>query len=283
MTVREALTEGRKALTGYDTETPHLDSSLLLAHACAVSRERLYMNLGEALDNTDLTTYRQSIERRIAGEPVAWIVGIKEFWGREFSVGPGVLCPRPDSEVLIEASMEIMDGYDSGGGRLHDCCCGPGTLAITLAAERPSWDISASDISDDAAAYFRRNNRTLAGGRVGYAHTDLMEGVFGPFEIIISNPPYLTPAETDDRKVLGWKEPELALNGGGDDGLDLIRRLIPRVSARLVSGGAFLMEADPLQMPKIRQILSHTGFKRLGTRRDLAGRERMVIGFKGSI
>ena len=281
MTVREALAEGREALAEHETETVYLDCSLLLAHACAVSRERLYMNLGEALDDADLTTYRLSMERRIAGEPVAWIVGVKEFWGLEFSVGTGVLCPRPDSEVLIETTLEIMDSFGSAGGRLHDCCTGPGTLAITLASERPSWDISASDISDDAASYFRRNNRALAGGRVGYSHTSLMEDEVGPFDIIISNPPYLTPAETENRKVLGWKEPALALDGGGDDGLDLIRRLIPRVSARLAQGGAFLMEADPLQMPKIRQILSNTGFERLCIRRDLAGRERIVIAYKG--
>ena len=281
MTVREALAEGREALAEHETETVYLDCSLLLAHACGISRERLFMNLSDELGAVPLTGFRKAMQRRIAGEPVAWIVGVKEFWGLEFSVGPGVLCPRPDSEVLIETALEIMDSFGSAGGYLHDCCTGPGTLAVTLAVERPAWHISASDISNDTASHFRRNNRTLAGGRVGYAHTSLMEDEVGPFDIIISNPPYLTPAETENRKVLGWKEPALALDGGGDDGLDLIRRLIPRVSARVAQGGAFLMEADPLQMPKIRQILSNTGFERLCIRRDLAGRERIVIAYKG--
>jgi release factor glutamine methyltransferase len=223
------------------------------------------------------------MKRRTAGEPVAWIVGVKEFWGLEYAVGPGVLCPRPDSEILIESVLEIMDSTEclSSGRRLHDCCCGPGTLALALATERPEWQISASDISEDAAAYFKQNNQALTGGRVTYTHADLLKDINGPFEVIISNPPYLTPGETDDRVALGWKEPVLALDGGGNDGLDLIRRLIPRVSDRLITGGVFLLEADPLQMPIIRQILLDTGFERPRIARDLAGRERIAIAYKG--
>ena len=118
MTVREALAEGRKVLTGCETETPYLDASLLLSNACGISRERLYMNLPEELEFGNLKTFRASMNRRTAGEPVAWIVGIKEFWGLEFSVGPGVLCPRPDSEILIETALEIMDeqGRQKPGG-----------------------------------------------------------------------------------------------------------------------------------------------------------------------
>ena len=165
-------------------------------------------------------------------------------------------------------------------GSLHDCCTGPGTLALTLAHERPDWEISASDISEEAALYFRDNNRIITGSRVEYRHTDLMEDVKQKFDIIVSNPPYLTPIETGDRAALGWKEPELALNGGGIDGLNLIRRLIPRISDRLESSGAVLIEADPLQMPIIKQILSDAGFVRITFRQDLAGRNRIVIAFK---
>jgi len=263
VTIREALAEGRAALAGCDTDTPQLDSSLLLSHACGISRERLYMELPDELENNRLETFRNLMERRVSGEPVAWILGTKEFWGLDFKVGPGVLTPRPDSEILIESAMEIMDRKSAEltrAGMLHDCCTGPGTLALTLAHERPDWEISASDIS-----------------RVEYRHTDLMEDVKQKFDIIVSNPPYLTPIETGDRAALGWKEPELALNGGGIDGLNLIRRLIPRISDRLESSGAVLIEADPLQMPIIKQILSDTGFMRIRLRQDLAGRDRVII------
>ena len=278
MTIREALKEGRSSLSGYDTETPQLDTSLILSHACGISRERLYMELPDELNEERLEIFRSGIKRRLSGEPVAWITGNKEFWGLDFKVGPGVLCPRPDSEILIESALEIMDRMKSGS--LHDCCTGPGTLALTLASERPSWDISASDISVQAADFFRINNQNLTGSRAGYTHSDLMDGVSETFDIIVSNPPYLTPAETGDKVALGWKEPELALDGGGIDGLNLIRRLIPRISDRLNSRGAVLMEADPLQMPIIKQILSDTGFVRSQIRQDLAGRNRIIIAYK---
>ncbi len=278
MTIREALKEGRSSLSGCDTETPQLDTSLILSHACGISREKLYMELPEELTRENLEIFRTDINRRISGEPVAWITGIKEFWGFDFSVGPGVLCPRPDSEILIESALEIMDKMKSGS--LHDCCTGPGTLALTLASERPSWEISASDISPQAADYFKVNNQKLAGSRVRYTHSDLMDGINETFDIIVSNPPYLTPLETNEKTALGWKEPELALDGGGIDGLNLIRRLIPRISDRINSRGAVLIEADPLQMPIIKQILSDTGFVRSRIRQDLAGRNRIIIAFK---
>ncbi len=278
MTIREALKEGRSSLSGYDTETPQLDTSLILSHACGISRERLYMELPDELNEERLEIFRSGIKRRLSGEPVAWITGNKEFWGLDFKVGPGVLCPRPDSEILIESALEIMGKKKSGS--LHDCCTGPGTLALTLASERPSWDISASDISVLAADFFKANNQKLTGSRVRYTHSDLMNGINETFDVIVSNPPYLTPVEMGDKVALGWKEPELALDGGGIDGLNLIRRLIPRISDHLNSRAAVLIEADPLQMPIIKQILSDAGFVRITFRQDLAGRNRIVIAFK---
>ena len=284
MTVREALAEGRSLLSDCDTETPQLDTSLLLAHACGISREQLYMDLPEEIEEEKLEVFNELIKRRISGEPVAWLLGYKEFWGIEFKVGPGVLCPRPDSEILIESALEIMDRMEKkndGPGKLHDCCCGPGTLALTLASERPSWEISASDISREASEYFEINNQRITGSRVAYSHTDLMNGIKQKFDIVVSNPPYLTPAETDERMAIGWKEPELALDGGGIDGLNLIRRLIPGIASCLNTGSAVLMEADPLQMPIIKQILSDNGFKRISLRQDLAGRNRVIVAYKG--
>jgi release factor glutamine methyltransferase len=195
MTIRDALAEGYSILEGHETQTPRLDASLLLSHSRGISREKLYMELGEPCTEHVLESYRTALERRLSGEPVAWIIGFKEFWGMRFRVGPGVLCPRPDSEILVEAALETMDYIESvrNGPRLHDCCCGPGTLGIALGAERPNWEVSASDISPDAAKYFKINNQNLAGGRLTYHHSDLMEGIPGPFDIIVSNPPYLTP------------------------------------------------------------------------------------------
>jgi len=280
MTVQEALIEGQRILKKEGTDSPALDAALLLSQARHTSRERLYMDLAESLTPKQISCFHRSVRRRSSGEPVAWILGFKEFWGRNFVVGPGVLCPRPDSETLVEAALEIMDKSGDSGGTLHDCCCGPGTLAISLACERPHWKLSGSDISVIAAGYFRQNNQRLCDGRVDFTKSDLMEGINGPFDIIIANPPYLTPTETNTRVDPGWKEPALALNGGGEDGLDMIRRLVPRAATRLVRMGSILLEANPLQMSPIRQILSEDNFIKMKLYKDMAGRERVIAGCK---
>jgi len=280
MTIREALAEGKLTMKQSEGSTVELDASLLLAHACGLDREHLYMRLSESLDSTAVEKYRLAVRRRISGEPVAWIIGKKEFWGRDFFVGPGVLCPRPDTETLIEAALETMDEYGLKA-RLHDCCCGPGILALTLAAERPGWRISASDISPIAKEYFEKNNREINKGNVRYLHSDLLENVPGQFEIIVSNPPYLTPVEFSQRKKQQGKEPELVLNGGDNDGLGIIRHLIPRAWTKLADNGTLLLEISPMQMDKTFQLLSDAGFTRIRHCEDLGGNPRVVIAGKG--
>ena len=279
MTVREALAEGRFAMKRHGSGAPELDTALLLAHVCGLDREHLYMRLSESLNSTIVKEYRLAVKRRISGEPVAWIIGRKEFWGRDFSVGPGVLCPRPDTETLIEAALKTMDEYGPEA-RLHDCCCGPGSLALTLAAERPGWSISASDISPIAEEYFDRNNQAISNGTVKYFHSNLLENVPGQFEIIVSNPPYLTAAEFSRRKKLKWREPALALDGGDGDGLSIIRRLIPYAWAKTTDNGALLLEASPSQMHEISQLLSDTGFQNIQHRDDIGGNPRVMIAGK---
>ena len=279
MTIRAALKDSRVSLKGHETETPELDSALLLSHVLGIGREKLYMELAAPLAQARRREFEEALSRRIAGEPVAWITGVKEFWGIPLAVGPGVLCPRPDSETVVEAVLEQADRFPSPG-RLHDCCTGPGTLALALAAERPEWSISASDICPEAERFFDRNNRIHAGDRVAYTRCDLMESVPGPFELIVSNPPYLTPEETGKRKALGWQEPARALNGGDGDGLGIIRRLIPQIARRLNHRGVVVLEAAPLQMASIGKILWDNGFGAIGTRRDLGGRERVIHGRK---
>lgn len=281
MTIRDALSESRNSL--YGTDTPELDTSLLLSHAMGISREQLYMRLSDEINTEVLSVFRNAVERLNAGEPAAWVTGVKEFAGFEFSVGPGVLCPRPDSEVVCETALELMDSdfFSASERRLHDCCCGPGTLGLTLAAMRPHWNVSASDISARAAVFFKRNNAQLTGNRVAYKQADLLEGLDGPYEIIVSNPPYLTPAETESRSATGRLEPALALNGGGSDGLNLIRRLIRQAAERLIPGGALLIESSPLQTRAIRQILTDNGFHSIRCCRDLGGRERVTEARRG--
>ena len=276
-TIRSALGAARSALADHETDTPALDTALLLAHVLGISREKLYMELDSPLPGDRYRLFQHAVGRRAAGEPVAWITGVKEFYGIPMAVGPGVLCPRPDSEILVEAALEAMDGFASPGC-LHDCCTGPGTLAVPLAALRPEWRISASDISREAEYYFERNNECRAGRRVTYIHSNLMESVPGPLDMVIANPPYLTPAETAERTLKGRGEPAMVLNGGDMDGLGMMRRLIPQIAERLGAQGIIILEADPLQMRAISRILSDNGFGEICTRRDLGERERVIRG-----
>ncbi len=264
------------------TDTPELDASLLLAQACNKDRARLYMELKEEMKESEHLSYRQMINRRREGEPVAWITGLKEFWGLNFYVGPGIFCPRPDSETLVETALDFMP--PSSEGRLHDCCCGPGTLAVALAVERPNWRISASDISEIAGEYCGRNSRELCDGRICFTQANLLDGIGieGPYDVIVANPPYLTRKEVDQGLRLGWKEPDIALDGGGEDGLILIRRLIHQAAERLRMNGILVIEAAPAQMPAIRQLLSKPGnnFSDIAIRQDLGGRDRVICGRK---
>ncbi len=234
-----------------------------------------------------LEEYRRflsAIESRSRGRPVAYITGVKEFWGRDFAVSDAVLVPRPDTELLVDLCLELGDARSrlrDGGLSLHECCAGSGAVAISVAADRPAWKFSASDISLAALDQARSNaGRLLPGTRPGgdieFLKSDLLEEVDGCFDLILANPPYV---ETELARQLAalWGEPALALDGGAD-GLDLIRRLLPEAAARLVPGGWLLVEADPGQSSELRGLFADAGFLHVRTARDLGGLERVTCG-----
>ncbi len=277
MTIRDILNDARKTLEHCDSDTPHLDASLLLAHALGLNREKLYMNLREDVGSVEMTIFDDLLHRRVNGEPVSWITGSREFWGMDFKVGPGVLCPRPDTEILVETTLEFMEKMTPG--HLHDCCCGPGPLAVSLAVEHPCWEISASDISDAAGKYFHINNRKLVNGRIKYIQTCLLVGIFNSLDIIVSNPPYLTSGEVLEKRTRGWKEPAEALDGGEGDGLSLVSQLVHQAAYHLKPGGILLLEVSPLQMNTVRKILLGNRFESIGIRKDLGNRDRVIYGY----
>ena len=289
-TLRQALNYGRRLLNSpafvplYAGPEASLEASLLLAHVLEQTRENLYIELDTPLAPTDFQDYQLKLQRRQNGEPLAWITGFREFRGRDFAVGRGVLCPRPESEHLVEAVLEHGRKLEKSGGsvqciRVHDCCTGSGNLALSLALERSAWEISASDISPVAQGFFEQNNRRLTAGKVPFHRCDLLNGLTGLFDIIVSNPPYLTPQECNERLESGWLEPMEALNGGEEDGLGIIRRLIAGVDKHLAPGGMLALEASPGQMSQIRQLLFRNNLERIEIRRDLAGMERIALGF----
>lgn len=278
MTYREAFVAASRRLAAgsVPNESPDLDARVLLAHAARFSTAALLARWPELVDPETVRGLDAAVQRRLAGEPVAWIVGSKEFLGMDFEVGPGLLVPRPDTETLVEAALEV-----SPGKRVVDVCTGTGCVAVGLAALSPGpLEAWACDVSPVAVETARRNAaRLLSPPRsVTVVHSDLLDQLPGPWDLIVSNPPYLTSAETRERVGPGgWKEPALALDGG-EDGLGLIRRLIAESVTRLAPGGWVLLEAAGAQMSDLCRMMGAAGFFDLKTWADLAGVVRVIGG-----
>ncbi|MDR2768025.1 MAG: peptide chain release factor N(5)-glutamine methyltransferase [Treponema sp.] len=287
-----ALSEGSALLKNGGVETPALDSSLLLAFAAGLTRERLYAHTDRPLALNKKAVFDGLIRRRLAGESVAVLVGRKEFCGLDFIVTADVLVPRPDTETLVEAALGILSAAGMKGKPALDLCTGSGAVAIAVKHARPDLDMSASDISPAALSVARENARRLVGGGVTFYEGDLFDalprasaGFSGPslrdrtFALITANPPYLPAAELAGLSREVRREPALALDGGAD-GLDLIRRVTREAPARLESGGVLLMEADGSQMAALRGLMAERGLTEISVRADLGGRPRVICGKK---
>jgi release factor glutamine methyltransferase len=276
VTVREALTDATARLREAEIDTPYLDAVLLLCHCMTISKERLYTVLPEEMDGGIALSFGEALARRETGIPVAYIKGIREFYGRPFKVDPSVLVPRPDTETLVDAALEAVDAA-SGPVRIHDCCTGSGCVAITLKAERPNCEVSASDISGHALKIASWNARRVLDTEIPLYESDLLDSVPGTFDIITANPPYLTSAEVDEMMERGWPEPVLALDGG-EDGLDIVRRLVGSAVVSLGEYGYICIETADPQASDTRKIMLQAGFVDIETRMDLGGRRRVTCG-----
>ncbi|MBN2575461.1 MAG: peptide chain release factor N(5)-glutamine methyltransferase [Deltaproteobacteria bacterium] len=282
-TVLEVLrwTTGRFERQGI--ASARLDAELLATRAFHRTRVELYMHFDQPLGEPELADYRGLVERRLAGEPVAYILGRKEFWSLDFEVGPAVLVPRPETETLVEQALASLRSLPpaSRPRRLADVGTGAGAVALALKHECPAAEIVAVDVSADALAVARGNALRL-GLDVAFRRGDLVEPLAGlaPFDLVVSNPPYVPGPDIDELAPEVRREPRLALDGG-QDGLDLVRRLAADALAVLVPGGILLMEIGAGQAGQAMEILRRSGYARVGSRRDLAGVERVVFGHRG--
>jgi len=292
MTVREALTHGASVLSGTGSDTSYLDSCLLLSRAAGWDRAALLARNPDTLSPDAETAFLSLLARRASGESVAYILGEKEFYGRSFRVDSRVLVPRPDTELLVEAALEVARrNLDRRRGaavpdfRIHDAFTGSGCVGITLAAELPDAEVSLSDISPGARDLAAANVRALLGRDLEVFESDALSAVRGPFDLITANPPYLTRAETDrlqgsDGAIGVRREPRGALYGG-PDGLGFYLRLVPEAEKALAPGGFLVVEIGEEQGAAVRGIFRENGFREIETLRDLAGRDRVVRGMRG--
>ncbi len=272
------LYDGSAELKNYSS-TPLLDVQLLLAHVLACSRGKLLaMQPTTLLTDLQLAQFRSFMRQRMAGITVAYLLNHKEFYGRAFYVDFGVLVPRPDSEVLIEAVL----GYAERNTikTLHDVGTGTGALALTLACELALQQVTASDVSDVAEQIFSINHDRLQAQLncpVSFVLRSLLDDQSSFCDVIVANLPYLTPKETHVRiEDENWHEPALALDGGGEDGLQLIRKLISQASEYC---DAIFLEAAPEQMQAIGEALKEGHFNEIEYFCDLSGQKRVIAGY----
>ena len=275
MTVREILDEARDSFEHGGIDTPFLDACLLLAHAMGVSKEFLLAAYPDEAEESAVAGYRNLIEKRLSGIPVSYLRNVKEFYGREFFVDSRVLVPRPDTETLVDTVLELKDRIPCLR-RMHDTCTGTGCIALTLKLEAPDLEISASDISREAGEVFAIN-RERFGISVPFRESDLLSSVPGTFDLITANPPYITEAEYRTMADMRWPEPREAL-AAGENGLDVLVRLIEESVDSLLPNGYLVCEAAQPQFPALRRIMAEAGYREIDVRKDLGGRDRVILG-----
>ncbi|MFO0611065.1 MAG: peptide chain release factor N(5)-glutamine methyltransferase [Polyangiaceae bacterium] len=260
-------------------ETPRLDAEVVLAHVLRTTRIALVTDATRPLSAEELARYRELHKRRRAGEPVAYLVGEREFYGRPFRVDRRVLVPRPDTETLVTVALER-----TAARALHvralDLCTGSGCVVITLAKERPTSHFLGTDLSEDALAVARDNAARLGAlPWLGFQRADLFEGLrVAPLDLITANPPYIPDGDLPGLSVsIRAFEPTMALVGGSD-GLAIANRIIAAAPGHLSEGGVLAMEIGAGQASDVKRAFEARGFRDVEARRDYGGIERVVSG-----
>ena len=270
-------------LAGKGVETPRLDAEVMLADLLGLSRVELYINFDRPLDAHELAGFRERVRRRAAREPVSYITGKKEFYSLEFAVGPEVLIPRPETELMVDEAAGLARNRWPDHERLllMDLGAGCGAVAAALASQLENSVIRVIDVSGAALDTARANADRLGfSDRMIFMKGDLLGPVAGlglRFHIIAANLPYVPRAAFADMSPeVREYEPRLALDGG-QDGLDLIRRAVARARECLEPDGALLLEIWPTHAPEIRALGSKHGYPGVRIIKDLHGRDRVAV------
>lgn len=262
------------------SESPRLDAEILLSLVTGKSRAQLFAWPEKEVGSEEQSHFEILLARRVAGEPVAHIVGFREFWSREFRVTPDVLIPRPETELLVELALRRIAPDQTA--RIADLGVGSGAIAVTLALELPKAQVTGLDLSPAALAVARDNAERLGAGNVHFIESDWFSALAADdegFDLIVSNPPYI--AENDPHLAFGDVrfEPTLALNSG-PDGLNAIRHIVTHAYPHLLSGGYLLFEHGYDQGDAAREILRAAGYVEIACYRDLLGHGRVSGGMR---
>jgi len=266
-------------------DSARLDAELLLGEVLGLARVQLYTNFERPLAREEVDRYRELVRRRAAREPVAYILGRREFWSLDFEIDRRVLVPRPDTELLVELAVAALQTR-AGAATLHvaDVGTGSGAVAVAIAKEVPNARVVATDKSQAALEVAPRNAvRHGVADRIEFVSGDLCAPLRGrePFDLIVSNPPYVKADEVAalDPEIRDW-EPRLALVSGAD-GMDATRALVESALQVLAPGGSLWVEVGS-QAGAVRECFVSNGYADVRVHRDLAGSERVVNGYKRS-
>jgi release factor glutamine methyltransferase len=276
-TIGAALDAAAASLARAGVDSPRLDARVLLAHALGEPPDAIRLRAGAALAPAARARFDALLARRAAREPVAYIVGHKEFWSLRFAVSPAVLIPRPDSETLIEAALALFPARDARL-RVADLGTGSGCLLLAFLHERPRATGVGIDASAAALAIAAANAAALGlAARAAFRHADWADGVGERFELVLCNPPYIPQSEIAGLAPdVRDHEPGTALAAGAD-GLDAFRVLARCLPAALAADGMALIEVGAGQADQAESCLIRSGLRAVSRRRDLAGVERCLI------
>ena len=252
MTLEQALSQARKVLAGHSIEDAPLESELLLRHALEIDRVQLYQDLNRELSPQQEATFWHLIERRLSGEPTAYIIGHREFYGLDFYVDANVLIPRPETELLVEKALKLAENHPTIS--IAEVGTGCGAIAISLALNLPQAKIYAIDISPAALKVALANcQKHEVVDRICLLRGDMLNPLPEPVNLIIANLPYVKKTELPQVSPAGF-EPLLALNGG-PDGLEKIRQLCTQLSNKLHPKGCLLLEIGQGQGKTVTTLL----------------------------
>jgi release factor glutamine methyltransferase len=274
-TIREVLEWATEDFAARGIESPRLDAELLVAKALGIDRVGLYLDLNRPLVDRERSAIRPLVARRREREPVAYILGHRDFYGRRFSVTPEVLIPRPDTETLVEHALRCIP--EDAACRVLDVGTGSGAIAVTLAAERPLAFVTATDISQTALEVAAGNAERLGvEARVRFERADLLNGV-EQYDVIVSNPPYIAQSEIETLQAeIRDHEPIAALEAG-EDGLDVVRALLPAAEPVTASGAQMLIEIGAGQAVSVVDFAAgRTAWQPVAVYPDLNRVERVV-------
>ena len=277
MNIKEVLEQAITKLKENNLEEVNIKARRLLAFTLNVSKEYLIINSNLEIAEENIKQYNSNIEKIIEGEPIQYIIGKQEFMGIEFNVNKNVLIPQPDTEILVEKTVEILKEYTEP--KVLDLCTGSGAIAISIAKYVPKAKVSASDISQEALKVAQENDKE---NKVNFIHSNLFENITDKFDAIVSNPPYIKTEEIKRLSKEVQSEPNIALDGG-QDGLYFYKKIIEQATEYLEENGYLCLEIGEDQRKEVVNLIKQSGnYKDIKTYKDLGENDRVIISKKSA-